>query len=54
MSQKRFLERDEKGDRVSNREVSAPCNLQGSTKTQAESKPQGTGRDFPHLEMDWR
>lgn len=38
----------------SNREVSAPCNLQGSTKTQPDSKPQGTGRDFPSLEMDWR
>ena len=38
----------------SNREVSTPCNLQGSTKTQPDSKPQGTGRDFPRLEMDWR
>lgn len=37
-----------------NREVSTPCNLQGSTKPQPDSKPQGTGRDFPSLEMDWR
>lgn len=35
----------------SKREVSTPCNLQGSTKTQPDSKPQGTGRDFLNLEM---
>lgn len=37
-----------------NREVSTPCNLQGRTKTQPDSKLEGTGRDFPHLEADWR
>lgn len=38
----------------SSREVSPLCNLQGSTKTQPDSKPQGTDRDFPSLEMDSR
>lgn len=38
----------------SEREVSIPCNLQGSTKPPRDSELQGTGRDFPCLEMDWR
>lgn len=53
MSLKRFPERGEKEDWAVT-EVSTACNLQGSTKTQPDSQHQGTGRDFPSLEMDWR
>lgn len=38
---------------LSDREVSTPCNLQGTIKS-TDSKPWETSGDFPCLEMDWR